>query len=360
MRLLDTAHFAPLYRCGDTESHSPLALIRQKGCININPLSEAFWNAPDRHYCPPGFFIDADIQRVKETLPWPEDLTVYDPITFVSALKTALIRDAEAVENSAPGWTNIILCGGKDSLNLLLLPWRNPVLAASASPNYDLVADFIRKHHLDCNLIELEDEYEADLDREILVNCCRNDLAHCRWGGHLGAIARQHGSQAVIWLGQIGSALLTPYWRKYRYCSPPHGRTLRSSFSTRPEDWPTIVQRVRNKFGNPERIRREAMWNRAAHWQGAHMGIMHELTGVPVLSAYHGPMVTALFARTQFSRAVGFDLRPTLGEALFDGPVVYPESNPSPPPSRIRRGLSSVATFIDVLKRTYDVEIVKR
>ncbi len=95
------------------------------------------------------------------------------------------------------GWTNIILCGGKDSLNLLLLPWKNPVVVASLHPNYPLVAEFIREHNLNCDLIELDDEYEADRDREILINCCRNDLAHCRWGGHLSAVSAQETTSKI-------------------------------------------------------------------------------------------------------------------------------------------------------------------
>jgi len=324
----------------------------------LNPLTQAFWQSPDRFYCPPGYFVDSEIQRVGAVLPWSSEPPITCPGAFVSSLSAALIRDIGEVEAARPGWTHIILCGGKDSLNLLLLPWRNTVVAASAPPNVGLVAEFIGNHDLGCDLIELEDEYEADLDREILVNCCRNDLAHCRWGGHLAALARQYGGRAIIWLGQIGGATLTPYWRNYRYHSPPHARSIRSLFSTEPHNWPTIVQRVRNKFMNPGQVWREALWNRAAHWQGAHMGIMHELTGLPVLSAYHGPEVTAVLARTQLTKSVPHDVRPALGEALFHGPVSYPASNPGPPPSRIRAGLSGVATFLGVLRRTYGVEVL--
>ncbi len=48
------------------------------------------------------------------------------------------------------------------------------------------------------------------------------------------------------------------------------------------------------------------------------------------------------------------DIRAAIGEALAGGPVVYPTTNPSPPPSPFRKRRSHVAAFVEVLARRRD------
>ena len=68
---------------------------------------------------------------------------------FVARITAALIHDTRKVESELPGHTNFVLCGGRDSLNLLLLPWTNHTVALSAPPNYELVRRFVRENGLD-------------------------------------------------------------------------------------------------------------------------------------------------------------------------------------------------------------------
>ena len=37
-----------------------------------------------------------------------------------------MITDIERAQAAHPEVTHVVLCGGKDSLNMLLLPWRRP------------------------------------------------------------------------------------------------------------------------------------------------------------------------------------------------------------------------------------------
>lgn len=61
-------------------------------------------------------------------------------IHFFSKLSTAISNDIQQLEQLYPKHEHIVLCGGKDSLNILLLPWAKPVIVASSKPNYELVA----------------------------------------------------------------------------------------------------------------------------------------------------------------------------------------------------------------------------
>jgi hypothetical protein len=94
------------------------------------------------------------------------------------------------------------------------------------------------------------------------------------------------------------------------------------------------------------------MWQRGAMWQGAHMSLLRSLTDALVLSAYHGPHVTDVLRRVDYCRAVNEDVRPRIGDALLGASVFWPEANPSPEPSRLRRGLGSVARFLEQLERS--------
>ncbi|MFY0534938.1 hypothetical protein [Nannocystis pusilla] len=59
----------------------------------------------------------------------------------------------------------------------------------------------------------------------------------------------------------------------------------------------------------------------------------------------------ALLAHVDLRGAVTADIRAAIGEALAGGPVVYPTTNPSPPPSPFRKRRWHVAAFVEVLAR---------
>jgi hypothetical protein len=69
------------------------------------------------------------------------------------------------IEADHPGFASILLCEGKDSLNLSLLPWKNPVIVASASPIYNLVKAFTTDNDLSFDVISL------DYNSDIFIEC---------------------------------------------------------------------------------------------------------------------------------------------------------------------------------------------
>ena len=355
---IDTPHFAPQYRYGDHISYSPLNLILEKGYIKVNPKAVEFWSEPDRDFAPPGYFVDVEIERLGQPHSFTKEIQSEE--TVVEALSAAMTEDMQLAEKTFPEHTNVVMCGGKDSLNLLLLPWTNPVLVVSADPNYPLVREFLKENGLSFDIIKLEDERNVNLEKEILINCCRNNLSHCKWGGHLKEISTDYNKKVIFWKGQVGAALLNySSWRVYKYTSPQAGVSLFSHLSLQPDGWIEFLQRVRNKFLDPQQVLFEAHWKRGAHWQGAHMGFLHELTGAPVLSGYHGPNVTEIIKRIDHVNAVTKDIRPLIGDNLFGGKVAYPETNPGPKTSSIREGVSDVSTFLKTLKKHHAIEIIQ-
>lgn len=354
---IDTPHFAPQYKCGEHVSYSPLKLILEKGYIKVNPLAVEFWKDPDRDYAPPGYFVDMEIERLGQPLSFTKEIQSEEAV--VEALSVAMEMDIQLAEKSFPQHIHVILCGGMDSLNLLLLPWTNPVLVLSADPNYPLVKEFLKKNGLPFDIIKLEDERNVNLDEEILINCCRNNLSHCKWGGHLKEIATDFDKKVIFWKGQLGDGLFKyPKWKVYKYTSPKVGVSLLNHLSLDPDGWIEFFQRVRNKILDPQKVLFESYWKRGAHFQGAHMGFLRELTAAPVLSGYHGPNVTEIVKKIDHVNAVTRDIRPLIGEHLFGGKVAYPDTNPGPKTSFIRKGVSDVDTFLKMLKKHHDIEII--
>lgn len=356
---IDSPHFAPQYKWGEHINYSPLKLILEKGYIKVNPRAVEFWSNPDRHYAPPGYFVDMEIERIGKPHTYSKE--IHSEETAVKGISTAMAHDMQLAEKTFPQHINVILCGGKDSLNLLLLPWTNPVLVVSADPNYPLVKEFLKNNGLSYDIIKLEDERNVDLDKEILINCCRNNLSHCKWGGHLKEIATDYDKKVIFWKGQVGAELFNySRWKVYKYTSPEAGISLSGHLSLNPDGWIEFFQRLRYKIIDPKKVLFEAHWKRGAHWQGVHMGFLHELTGAPVLSGYHGPKVTEVLKKIDHIKAVTRDIRPLIGEHLFGGKVVYPDTNPGPEPSSIRKGVSDVDTFLKTLMKHYDIEIIHK
>jgi hypothetical protein len=332
--------FYPIYRHGDLYSHSPLPLILLKGRVDLDPGFARQVSSPRFRYYSGRVTVDRGIERIGG--PPEPSCRVGDTARFVESIAAALRRDVAAAEARHPGFTNVVLCGGRDSLTLLLLPWANPVVVASGAPNFELVKRFVAEHSLGFDVVELLDDDRSLLDLEILVNCCRNRLEHCRYGPDLVRLADGFDGKVVFWLGQLGDTFMTPYWRMYRHKS----RGLRR-----------LVERVADRIEYRREWNREratarqrrfsdALWRRGAMWQGAHVSIMRQLTGSLVLSGYHGPAMREVLESVDLFSAVRDDIRPLVGERLFGGPVSYPSTNPGPPPSLIRRGVSHLRPFL--------------
>ena len=62
-------------------------------------------------------------------------------------------------------------------MNLLLLPWKNPTVVASAPPNFEFVKEFVRENQLDYEVICLQDLY----DKEVLEHEVLEALLLCRF-----------------------------------------------------------------------------------------------------------------------------------------------------------------------------------
>lgn len=348
-KVLNIPHFAPYYKCKNNEDVSILEMIKRKGYLKINPKAIRIIDHPDFLFCPPNTLIDSEIKRIKYN--WKFDKIITQKDVFVSSISKAMIDDAKKIEDEYSDHTILALVGGKDSLNMLLLPWKNPLIVASAAPNYPLVKKFISDNNLKYDIIQLDDERNLNLEKEILINCCRLRLDNCRWTGHLSEIISFLNNKVVILIGQWGDNLLTDKWKKNILLPPDfhiQGRynkllkrisvftnKLESTYSTNPD-----IQSL--FFRN--------LWYESAHWQGVHMSFLYEYLGCPVLSIYHNEDVMKIICQTDYVKVVSTDLRSTIGDKIFGRKVIYPDKNPSPPVSRIRKDISGSKIFLDLIQ----------
>ena len=337
-------NFYPVYRWQDNYSFSYLALLALKGTLNLQP---GF--APEGRETPlaPPEFPDRDIQRIGGIRRFSN--RVADPAVFAEALAAAMIEDMRAVEALNPDARNLVLCGGKDSLNILLMPWKTPPVAVSAAPNYALVRQFVEDNGLGLEVIELRDWVDEDLlEREIAEAVCQVDLHHWRWSPHLRQIAEEHDGPSIFWKGQLADVTLTNFWRGYTHLpSKPLSIAMR------------IHKRLMTYFPNarspldPMVVRHleDSLWLRGAVAQGGHVGFLRSVCDALFLSAYHGPKATEAMFSVDLPKITGADLREKMGEILFGGPVRYPEQNPAPGPSHGRENLRTAARLRQALER---------
>lgn len=348
--VLNTPHFAPEYRYKGKTYLSPLEIIKKKGFLNVNSDSFEIINHPNFLFCPPNLLIDKDIKRVESC--WTFKKVITDQNIFISDIATAMKEDALFIEKMYPDHTILALVGGKDSMNMLLLPWKNPVIVASAEPNFPLVKEFLLKNGLKYELIKLEDETNLLPEKEILINCCRLNLEHCRWTGHLNQISEGLDKKIIVLKGQWGDNLFTHKWRRNDYLPPAfHVNGLKNK----------IIAKIQNKeknlkyFISHDKFMQEFffknLWYESAHWQGVHMSFLHEYLGVPVLSMYHNEKVMGVITNTDFEKVVTSDLRKQIGEKLIGRSLFYPDANPSPPNSLSRKGLSGTKYFIEMIQK---------
>lgn len=343
-----TPHFYPVYRLGDHYSWSLPALLVLKGELHVNRRAAQRASRPGFLYAPGNDTIDREIQRVGG----PPRAEAGGRLTNADALAQAWVEAllGDVAEREQEPGTNVILAGGRDSLNLLLLPWRRPTLVVSAQPNTPLVRRFVADNGLDVEVRELTDPRDDEvLAREVLENACRADLRHYRWGAHLRQLVHEIGGRVTFWKGQVADALTTPYWKTLTH--PPGGlrNKLRKVYARTDTLLPAgLRDALAERWLVPSLF--EVLWHRCAMFQGAHMGVLRAVTGGLPLSAYHGPRVSAVWRRIQFSRAVTEDVRPRIGALLRGAPVRYPETNPGPPPSAFRAGLCRPEVLFQLLQ----------
>jgi hypothetical protein len=335
-RFVGAPFFYPVYRWQDYYATTPLPLILRKGALELDDTVARRVRRTVR-YLPTNATLDRHVRRVGA--PTMSTLELSDPAEYIAAWTAALRNDQRFVERALPGHTNLVLCGGRDSLNLLLLPWQNPVVAVSAQPNFPLVQQFVRDNRLAVDVVPLDDRDPALLDSEVLVNACRIGLEHVRWQAELRALAATFQRRCVLWFGAMADVYTTAKWQRYSH--------------------PSWLSTWRGLPGLRALNEREAgqsyfAWTcyyRGAMWQGVYMSLLRELTDAVALSAYHGPAMRALMTRVDLRGAAVSDIRPAIGEALAGGPVAYPTQNPSPPPSTFRGGVSHLDKFLEVLAR---------
>jgi hypothetical protein len=342
-------HFYPVYRWGDYYSYSLLALIlfkvQQGGVLELNPAAIAAANEPDFMLFSGQPTLDLGISRVGG--PHDSGFEIGDVEEFAARITDALIADTQMIEAKNPGKTNLVLVGGKDSMNLLLLPWKQPTKAVSALPNFPLVKEFVQKNRLPIEVIKLEDPYDADqLRREALEGCIQADLQHWRWGVHLVRIAREHNHEVVFWKGQVGDLYMSEKWKTFQHPPNKVEEYARKIYKRLPA--PAFVRTQVGHLLQPRVI--QATWDRCARLQGCHMAFIRALTGSLVVSAYHGPRMYEVWSHADLGKVAQKDMRSRIGRLLLGREVYYPKENPAPPVSAFRKGLGSPDLFLRLLR----------
>lgn len=335
--------FYPIYQWQDFYSFSPVPLLLKKGHLTIGSQGEAYLQRTKGDVTPPTMFLDPEIRRIGG--PPPLTRLHRDPAAFADLMAAAMQADVTEVERRNPGKTNIIMCGGKDSLNLLLLTWTNPTIVYSAAPNFQLVRQFVVDNRLDLEVRELLDPPDSSLlSREVLEAFGMVNLVNWRWASHLREIARGLDHQAVFWKGQFADAVMTDYWRSYTAGFFKPRKTLKKVYRRVARFLPDVVTAI------PDRLTlldfRRAIWERGAVLQGAHMGALRSITDCLFVSGYHGPRTSQTWLAADLPMLTRTDMRPAIGHLLAGRPVLYPAQNPAPPLSTFHRDLRSVAALV--------------
>ena len=339
--------FYPIYQWQNYYSYSIFALIKFKQSLSLNYKAAEFVKKTNYDVIPSDLTIDREIKRVGG--PHECSFDIKDVNEYIEKLHHALLKDIDFIETKNNNKTNVILCGGKDSLNLLLLPWRNKTIAYSAKPNFDLVKQFIVDNKLDIECFELVDkEDKALLSREKLENCCRADLSQWKWTAHLVDIAKKHNREIVFWKGQLGDLYMDETWKRYIFPTNFTKLFFRKIYKKLSNYLPNIINTYIGHKIQPSVI--SASWNKSATMQGSHLGFLRSMTNCLVLSSYHGKYVRNVISKADLSRVANTDIRHLLGEKIAGRKVVYPVTNPGPKPSSFREGLSSVDEFMREIK----------
>lgn len=338
--------FYPVYRYENYYSHSVINLVAFKNKLHLNRKFIARAKRNPMNYHSGMDTVDQDIVRVGGVI--LSKRTVRSKAEYAERIAEAMRLDVSAIENRYPDYQHVVMCGGKDSLNILLLPWKTKLIVLSAAPNYPLVESFVLRNGLPHSVVELKDQDTSTLQAEILYNACFTNLEHCRWTGELKAFVDGYGGKAIVWKGQMADAFTTPNWRTYAHSTNVIAQYYKKHIEG-------LVRR--QSPADLQRRSLHASWHRGAMWQGAHMSLLRSVCGALFLSAYHGEAMTKVFSEVDFTAAVKDDVRPLVGGILHGSPVSYPDTNPRPPISRIRSGVSDPDHFLSAFQSMTDIPV---
>jgi hypothetical protein len=339
--------FYPIYKYKDLYSYSLLSLIIYKGYLKPNVSVLELAKDPEFKRWAINDTIDIEISRIGS--PHRSGNSIQDVKEYALKIVNALREDIANIESKNHNHTNVVLCGGKDSCNLLLLPWQNPVVAASADPNYPLVKEFVKSNQLNCEVIHLQDiEDKEEIKQEILENCCRANLEHWRWTKGLQNIAEKYDKRVIFWKGQVGDLYMAEKWKTLVYPPNPTEEFVRKIYKRTGFILPKNLKTNIGRQIQPRVIK--ATWERCANSQGAHLGFIRSLTNSLCLSAYHGPAMIAVLEEADLATVAQKDMRHYVGEYLLGKPVIYPQTNPAPDPSAFRAQLHQPEYFIRALQ----------
>lgn len=340
--------FYPIYRFENYFSFSMLPLIRMKGTLAVNEDFISRFVESGSDVAEPQPTIDSEIQRLGQPIPFVQDIS--DRNTFCELLAEAINEDIRSICDRNPGKMNVVLCGGKDSLNILLADWREPVIALSAEPNFPLVKRFVEQNQLGIEVLRLDDPEPSSTGflREIAEASCLVDLAHWKWTEHLRIFSEEHNGQVVFWKGQMADALLTDYWRSYTSRTGGFYQFSRKTYRKLAKYFPIATDAIfaSHAIADVER----SIWLRGAVGQGAHLGFLRSICDALFTSAYHGPRTAKVMKRINLRVLATKDLRDDIGRTLLGRPVLYPETNPAPPASSFRRGARDVEKYFRSLE----------
>lgn len=339
--------FYPIYRYQDLYSFSILPLILCKNSFVINESFVSRYLGTDSDVAGADMTIDCEIERLGE--PAVLDQSIKNRDQFASELAEAMQKDAQQIFDLNPGKCHYVLCGGKDSLNILLMDWRAPVVALSAQPNFPLVKNFVKDNKLDIEVQELKDHEPAEgLAREIAEASCLVDLENWKWTEHLRRISEAHFGEVVFWKGQLADVSLTDYWRSYTSSSNKLYKNFRKGYRKLSRLSPTLMDYI--LFNHAISDLQKSIWERGAVAQGAHLGFLRSVCDALFVSAYHGPEAAEVMRKADLRRLSSADLRPGVGRCLLGRDVHYPSKNPAPSPSYFRTDKRTVAHFMEALE----------
>jgi hypothetical protein len=348
-RFIGQPHFYPVYRFENYYSYSLLALILKKRRFALDSRVPAVVDGPHFDYLPADLTIDREVVRLGS--PHGCGYSICDVDDYAERISHALVEDMKLLEGKNVGYTNVVMCGGRDSLNLLLLPWKNDTIALSAEPNYQHVVRFVEENGLSMPVLRLDDEFDPnELDDEILECCCRAELTHWRWGASLRRLSKDMNRKLILWKGQHGDLYMSPTWKAYTRSLRGGRRLLRRVYKKSSAYMPVKMSEAVGRRLQPAVIR--TAWERGASLQGSHCGFIRSIADCLTISAYHGPAMIKVLEQANLASVAQNDMRHLVGRNLVGRDVIYPQVNPAPPGSEIRRGLSRFKRFMDLIKQT--------
>lgn len=342
--------FYPLYRYENYYSFSLYRLARLMGEVELDPSFCRAISSGFNDVCRPSPVAIQGIERLTGTVHFSGQER--NKTRFLERLAAAMQNDAHQVEAANPGKTNIILCGGKDSLNLLLLKWSNPVVVYSAEPNFDLVRQFSDENGLGIDVRRLEDTEDPALkQREIAEAAGQVHHGSWKWAAALRDIAGSFNQDAVFWKGQLGDIYLAPNWRFYSASRNTYYKKFRSAYRMGCQKLPSCAPIADALFARHAiRSTAHGVVARGAVLQGSHMGFLRSICDSLFVSAYHGANVTRVLRSMHLPSLSNHDLRPDLGRLLLGREVKYPGANPGPSRTAFREDWRSIPNLVEAFQ----------